>query len=238
MNNKVIILGSCVSRDIFNYKTELILEDYFSRTTLRSLFGEKYPIGMEDIICDRQYTRKCIYRDFNSSFLDCNFDNKTILLDFIDERFKLISINNNIVGTESSEYIKSNLPINLSGIQIIKNDIEGWKEACSKFIIFLKNTKNVKVILHKSLYKEYYLDEYENIVKFDKEIQTINSYNIRLNQMYEFIQKEFDEIYTVEYIENKYKASSKNRWGLAPFHYEDDYYLDILKQIENIISFH
>ncbi|MGL6105181.1 DUF6270 domain-containing protein [Romboutsia sp.] len=40
--NEIIILGSCVSIDIFNFSNDFKINEYFPRTTLSSVFGEKF----------------------------------------------------------------------------------------------------------------------------------------------------------------------------------------------------
>lgn len=155
--SKIVILGSCVSRDIFNIDKELTVDEYFPRTTLASLFGERYNIRLEDIISEHPYRSKCIFRDLTNAFLDYDFTNSYIILDFIDERLDLLKKDGKIIGTASWEYSISNLPKKLIGIEKCKNSFEEWKKGCNHLIDFCieKGILN-RIILHKCFYKKEY----------------------------------------------------------------------------------
>lgn len=80
---------------------------------------------MDNIEIESNYQKKCIYRDLTKEFLKRKFDdNEYLLLDFIDERFPLIKLGNDIIGTYSYEFRNSKISDFVDGIEIVENNYD------------------------------------------------------------------------------------------------------------------
>lgn len=88
----------------------------------------------------------------------------------------------------------------------------------------LKYFKQNKVILHKAYFVDGYIDCKGDKQYFDKNIIKNNE---KINQMLEFMYA-YAETYIrnikVIDISSKYCASENHKWGLAPMHYQQQYY--------------
>lgn len=124
MLNSVLIYGSCVSRDIFNFEeaSAVKITDYYARSSIASLARAPYE---NDIALGRitsEFRRRMVARDFSNDFLtetekisaaDC------ILLDLIDERFDLVALTTGEIVTHSAELAESGL--------LQDSSVEGFK---------------------------------------------------------------------------------------------------------------
>src|SRR5262245_35612735 len=112
---RLLIFGSCVSRDIFNYpwaKTQLALVDYYARSSIASLGARtiEMPSSVQNI--SSKFQRRMVERDIRKDFLNdltrLQFD--VLLIDLIDERFNLYVEPDGGACTLSSELVSSGFP--------------------------------------------------------------------------------------------------------------------------------
>ena len=91
---KLLIFGSCVSRDIFNYpydKAQIVLVDFYCRSSIASLVAQpiEIPPAVQNI--SSPFQKRMAERDMTKEFLKnlpgIQFD--WLLLDLIDERLSL-----------------------------------------------------------------------------------------------------------------------------------------------------
>ena len=108
---KVIILGSCVSRDIFRFcnQEEFKIVDYYARTSLASLATE--PALDKEILRNiaSPFQRRVVWYDMEKTFWKI-FDNvefDILLIDFIDDRFNFYKMKENAIVTISNEFRKA-----------------------------------------------------------------------------------------------------------------------------------
>lgn len=238
MKEKITILGSCVSRDILNFDNDLNGERYYARTTFQSLVGEKYSIDINNIELKSDFQKMCIKKDFESEFLTLKFDeNEYIILDFIDERFDIVKLKDKVIGTASNEYKNSNLNQLIYDAIIDKNRFEDWCNSCDKVLDYFKE-KNIinKVILHECFYKNKYLSNEGRIEFFRSRMNEIQRQNKELDKKYRYIKEKYKEINIISDKENIFYANENHRWGLEPYHYIDEYYIDLAQQLKQIIT--
>ena len=98
--------------------------------------------------------------------------------------------------------------------------------------------KQENIIIHET----YLLDSYitlDNEKKyFPKEQLKYNKYmNKILKSYYSYLKIKIPNALLISILERGYNSSEKNVWGLAPMHYEDKYYQDVLQIIENMITY-
>ena len=112
---KILIFGSCVSRDILNYpqaKAQFMLVDYYARSSIASLGAMSIEMPSEVQNIGSKFQRRMIERDIRKDFLKdlarLQFD--VLLIDLIDERFNLYVEPDGRVCTLSSELVSSGFP--------------------------------------------------------------------------------------------------------------------------------
>lgn len=137
---RVLILGSCVSRDIFEFDEakEFEITQYFARTSFASLSSKPYVNKniLEKIASSFQ--RRMVQWDMQKHFWEVlkqkNFD--FLLLDMIDTRFKLYKVCLECLHTISTEYKKAADKLASSNV-IRANSSEFftlWTKGLQKFI--------------------------------------------------------------------------------------------------------
>jgi len=244
---EIIILGSCTTRDAFNndivanLDTFITVRRLFARTSLISLNSPPLNIDISEITGISPFECRYVLDDVNKEFIkyinsrDCS--NNYLVLDFIDERMDLLQRNQHFI-TLSYEYLKSGLSKRLKGSRLprLKSSTTSlWKSSCLQVIETIKNIfPPERVILH----KVFWLDTYRNgdtIKKFPGK-RKIANYNNLLKEYYQFFEDSFPDIKIVDLSDKGYRADKNHKWGLQPFHYEVDYYVDFVKSLENLLK--
>ena len=112
---RLLIFGSCVSRDILNYphdKTQLVLVDYYARCSIASLGLQPIEIPSTVQNISSKFQRRMVERDIRKDFLKdlagLQFD--VLLIDLIDERLNLYIEPGGKACTLSSELVSSGFP--------------------------------------------------------------------------------------------------------------------------------
>jgi hypothetical protein len=238
----IIILGSCVSRDIFHHFPENInIIAYFARTSIISLVSNSFAIKESDIALDSAFQRRLLFYDFNKSFFkiieSTHFD--YLLIDFIDERFDLLKHDDSYI-TRSPEFVNSNLEAKFK-FELVKRKIEStnilWEESCDILINELKKIISPhKIILHKAFWADRYYDNNVICCFSEKRVAEIKENNNNLERYYSFFNDKLKGINILELGKDSFIADSNHRWGLSPFHYEDKYYLESKNQILKFIK--
>ena len=233
----IVILGSCVTRDIFRlFPGHFNVVAYFARTSIISLMSDPLLIKESDINLDSAFQRRLILYDFNKLFFPvikkADFD--CLMIDFIDERFDLLKYDNCYV-TRSPEMVNSKLETKFN-FELIKRNVprthELWEESCDSFIYELKKSISLeRIILHKAFWAEKYCDN--NVIRdfSQQQLEGIRKNNIILERYHSFFQSRLQGISILELGKGSFVADKDHQWGLSPFHYEENYYLESKNQI-------
>ena len=239
MKKKILILGSCVSRDTLNYdyENEFKLEEYYARSSLISLYSGK---GLKNLDFLNQlsspFQRKIVNYDLSKTFVEkigiLEFD--ILLLDFIDERFDIFEFNDGSKCTLSSEILSTDF-LQIHQGKIIKSGskehLELWKDSWNNFVKHLKLLNILdKLVIQKSywaLNNDKKID-YANINYLKDRIENANNY---LQQLFNYIMKDISPNQIIT--SSNTIGLSNHVWGESPFHYIDLYYIDILHFLKN-----
>lgn len=224
---KIFIVGSCVSRDIFNYPNEEFeVVAYRARSSSATLttppvIGTAYYKEIETI--NSSFQQKMVLRDFKKSTLvlleKTQYDG--VLMDLIDERFHLGVINDSIV-TRSNEFVASKIVPNRIISTFSDEFFELWKQGIT---LLLTHLADKKVILPKVYWASQAVGH--NHPAFDQEqLKNIEAHNAKLERMYTYLAEErFNNLQIVDIDRSLLIANGDHKWGLSPFHYIDEYYL-------------
>ena len=194
----VLILGSCVSRDIFNFNQKNFnIVAYHARSSFATLANSTELINntLKNNIGNitSSFQRKMVESDLSMASLKSlqELSVDIILIDLIDERFHLAVLNNyGDVATRSNEFIKTNIkPIRLidkySDLYFMK-----WCLGIDRLYSLLEETNQIhKIKIQKALWTNK-IDNGELLVDYSDEI--IKKENNKLNRMYDYMHLKFN----------------------------------------------
>lgn len=238
----IAILGSCVTRDIFEYfPNQYQIGPVFSRTSVISLMTSPLPVSYQDINLKSEWQKRMVYADFQKSFWDSlqRYHIDLLIIDFIDERFDLCYSDGSYV-TRSHEFVESGVEhLGQYNFQLINRfdsiTTETWKWYCDLFIDRLSYYFSPnKILLHKAFWMPAY---YRNgtVTEFDHQ-EWIAENNKLLKEYYAHFEKKWKGIHSIDLSQSGLLSCDKHRWGLQPYHYEDEYYMRAGTRIADILA--
>lgn len=243
---KIDIFGSCVTRDVFTYgiKDRIKLGEYIARQSVTTIFAS--PVVYEDREIERlgsNFQKRMLRNDLEKTTFEKLKTSKGdfIVIDFIDERFHTVKFRDTYL-TYSAELMMSEY---LVGKKYHILDKRKWFnrhiifKIHEKIAMFAEELERIYgergIIIHRAMIKDEYLDNKGCLQKFSKPYLEDNKRtNELLNDMYNELEKKLANPYVID-ISNLYYADEKNKWGLATMHYQEEYYLNVLAEIEKII---
>jgi hypothetical protein len=238
---EVLILGSCVTRDIFRlHGNGIKIVDYYARTSYPSLVSKPFQVNPDDVALDSQFQKRNVIRDFEKSFWTeirgKKFD--LLMLDLIDERFNLLK-NEETIITKSVELVNSGFLERHKDefIEISRNryKIEDWADSCQRFVERIKEVLDPeRIVITKTKWALKLIDDSGCIVDYEQpSLRSYNQYNEIINKYYNILIENLPE---ATILESPHMISNKKHvWGLSPVHYIDDWYSDCRKQLDQKI---
>lgn len=262
INNKILIFGSCVSRDIFNLPNNYQLTNYYARSSFASIMQ---PVFIDHAIAQRiksSFQSKVVNADMKKIFLqelkEQNFD--ILFLDFIDERFNLLKINQTIctLSIEAvntgflDEYRKKGIiqdnnswffKLHLDNTFITKNPnkiiksgnkefLKMWEHGWKEFIELMKEQNCLKKVI---LNKVYWAEETLSSQNFEPTypIQHILKMNKMLDHLYSIAERSLPPENVMSFSKELMVGADEHQWGISPFHYVSEYYESALSALDN-----
>lgn len=243
---KIDIFGSCVTRDVFSYiqKTGLRCGEYIARQSIVSAFAPKLPFTEEDLAeLDSTFQKRMVKNDFEKTAFDKLEDSKGdyLIVDFIDERFHIVQIGRTYITYSAelmlSKYLEGkNYKIIDKRKWINKNVVLDLKKQIAMFAEKIEDIYGKgRVIIHRAKLKDNYLDQNGNKQKFLKPfIEDNKKTNELLEYMYDELEKRLVEPYVID-VADSYLADETNKWGLSTMHYQEEYYVEVLRRVKDIV---
>lgn len=232
---KIDILGSCVTRDSFNYPSEIdfSVNKYFARSSIVSLYGRALKIKLDEINLSSTFQKRMVYFDLTKEFLRYikNIEADFLIIDFIDERMNVLKTEDSYV-TRSREFVNSKLDLR-GKILSDADKLMLWERCSARLIEDLSNSvRPEQIILHKAYWKKQFRGKDGEIHDFNNSEISLN--NLYLKHYYEIIEKNIKGINVIEL--EDFIADENHVWGLSPYHYEESYYKEFLKQLSDIVQ--
>lgn len=252
--SRVAIIGSCITRDLWPIRSEngapLL---YLSRTSLPSLFApavrgvtpfETPPAGLT------RYQHEAVLSDLTKSGLAAllAFRPTHLIFDFIDERFDLLKAGD-ALATHSWEldqtgYLSQD---GLARAHVVPRLSEGceqlWRGAVEEMVAFVAGTplRDALVVLHAAQWADRWRDAEGGIRAMDHDLYIwdgrpadLAAHNALLRRYQSRFTTAFPQAAVVSAGAERQVADAGHRWGLSPFHYVEDYYAEIWRQLATL----
>lgn len=239
---RVLIFGSCVSRDILDYQAaenrSLKLVDYFARSSMASLAAIPFEIPLPACLNNIKsaFQLRMVQRDMRKTFFEdlktAEFD--ILLLDFIDERFNLWLDSLGTACTLSSELVQTGfLTQHSTGREIASGSDEFWSLWETGWSIFVKNLVALGLIERLRINKVFWSSSTKQGQEFggfysQSRIVTANKL---LERMYHRIESDIQKWQLLTFEQKHLQAADAHKWGISPFHYCDEYYAEAIRQL-------
>ena len=241
MNNpvKLLIFGSCVSRDILNFPQangQLVLIDHYARSSFASLGAR--PIDMPPSVqtISSKFQRKMVERDIRKDFLNdltqLEFD--ILLIDLIDERYHLYVKADGTACTLSKELLSSGFPkASDGGLRIYSGSEEFWRLWEAGWLILVDKLRRLGVFDRLRVNQVFWASRTEKGDDFEPHfsIRKIDSANQFLDRMYQRISADIPPDQFLRFDHGLMTGSMTHTWGISPFHYVDAYYHAAIQQL-------
>lgn len=257
MKTKIAVLGSCVSRDLFNsyfvpnYKEFFEVRMDAQRTSMISLMQNPFDIDKK-LLNIPPYNRKnnartkYITHDLNKVFLKNLIENDDIDYLIIDNYFEFLFgilyfddtiITNNFWDLPETQFYKNisnKLCLNIH--DYFDEYFCIWSKYCDLFFKFLTlYCPNIKVILNQAR-------ETDKVMKSDGTsyinsdfTKTMNIANPLLEKLDSYIMNNFN-VNVLKFDYDNTFCDENHIWGFAPMHYNKNYHSSIFNKIRNIVD--
>ncbi len=228
MTLRVLVLGSCVTRDVFAIhadSTDVQLSGYIARTSLGSAFaqrsGAKYDKAREASAFRRRMVEIDMSKQAAGLIGSDSWD--VLVLDFVDERFDLVVDAGGGIATVSSEFRTGYVPSRedtfvSSGTTM---HFELWRRGLEELASLLARTgKEGQVRINAPAWASGLEDGSVFQNSSAEYILRGNAYQMRL---VEEAQRVLNcDVWT--YDPNRTRGAVEHKWGQSPFHFETAYY--------------
>lgn len=230
---KVLILGSCVSRDIFRVMEDedCKLAAYYGRSSFASAFC---PAKVKDTWSSNitsAFQARMVSADLNKKWpgIVRNTEFDVLLVDLIDERFHLGGFSNGALCTLSNELRSSGFDRKVArarGIQTGSDEhYELWTRGWTSFIELLDSLgKKQCVLLNVVKWAEAASDG--SVPAWGYTPEQISAANLYLEKLYSRAAVDLDYSQIMRVGSECLVGDLEHKWGVAPFHYVGSYYIN------------
>lgn len=233
---RIAILGSCVTRDAFalDEAQRFELVSYMARSALGSFMGRRtQQISPDYSRIASNFQRRVVQDDLAKQgrmrLRSLDFD--ALVVDLIDERLPLARFGDGGVATVSNEFRQLGVPLSA----YTKNPphspdaFELWNAGWMTLLTLLDEIDaRHKVVVHRAHWVVRAADGRPSV----DDPETIYAANRWLDAAYEHMATTLEPHQMIEVPAGKVLADPVHQWGLAPFHYTADYYVEILRQLD------
>jgi hypothetical protein len=180
------------------------------------------------------------------------FNPDVLIMDFIDERFNLLQLGDSYI-TNSKEFREGKAASDFVGAKILRRGdgaVEQlWEGAARRFALWLRNAlPNTRVVVHHAAWATEYVDttslanfsqkrRFPSIIRggFDENWHLLKFSKFSTHYA-KFMSNIIPECMDIK-VDSKLMVGSKlHKWGLAPFHYVDEYYMESSRTLKALLS--
>ncbi|MFC0268205.1 DUF6270 domain-containing protein [Kushneria aurantia] len=232
---RILVFGGCISRDIFNYPNSFELSGYFARSSLASVYSGGEIIDNYSHRLESSFQRRSLENDLKRNFRERikHDDYDILLMDLINMRFDLFVLEDGCVLTLSNEAKKSGVNKELKGRRIKSKSQEYqdiWRGAFLQFI----NELDSSVGSERVRVTEAYLASCDEDGNMLNSSTPVSEENFFLAKQYRYIESVLGESALIKLDDSMFVADPNHRWGVAPFHYKEGYYLGLVEALKGM----
>lgn len=244
---QVNIFGSCVTRDAFAFdeKKQFKVGEYIARQSVISFLSK--PLAFDDscIHLSSSFQRNQLFGDLSKNAFTKLKDNPgdCLVIDMIEERFKIGKISGTYF-TDSNELDNSGFLEKYNARFYENRELHGkvffrsrdMAKYIAKFVSrILEIYEQKQIIIHEVYLATYYLDKERQILKFPENyVQYAHKLNRKLEYLYKCLKKNLPEAHCIS-ISNQFIADQNHKWGLAPMHFQPEYYINVLDELDKLL---
>ncbi len=233
------LFGSYNSREILNTAVDAsmcTLSFQYSNSSLTSVMSTACKIPSSVSMPKNPFRAQMMNGDFEKNFKDINIkDIDYIVIDFLEERFKIAEYNNSIITI--SDALKDSDFLNHFSLQAINKEktINNFKESFKSLLEFLNsNFSSTKIILIRMLLCEKYGSN--NDWKYFENREEISNINDMLNEYYDYAVKKCGVSNIVNLNDdNLMYCDELHKHGCFPWHLNTRAYEQYAKEFCNTI---
>ncbi|MET3818785.1 hypothetical protein ACVK00_003951 [Burkholderia sp. PvR073] len=239
---KLLILGTCVSRDALEYVSDgsIELSDYYARSSLASLnavpFSDDIPRSVADI--PSSFGRRVVERDLTKRFFrDALVDKADIVLvDLIDERFDLwVDDPTGRCCTLSDEIVRAGFAQEYKRGRVVRSGgTEFWDRWCEGWTRFVSYASGMGLKRNIAINKVFWAERTVSGRQFSWGVAENNAL---LGRMYDYISRDLAQTQFLEYSPELLVGDDNHRWGVSPFHYVPALYRETIRLLHEFDRF-
>ncbi|WP_201511649.1 DUF6270 domain-containing protein [Psychrobacter alimentarius] len=248
MERRFYIYGSCVSRDAFALTDNNVLDPvgYTARYSMARLNFSEVHNEYDTSLLKSDFQREILKRELNNNLLDdiTKANPDFIIIDFIDDRFGLVEIEEGVFVTNSFELRNTKITDATSKVFSAKSEnfFSLWTSGIDFFLEYAKNNNFLdRIIINAVFWAKKYdngldINNYPNS-EFNSQ-NYIDSFNNLLERQYGYLSDKLNSDQFIFYPKELNVASLNHKWGNAPFHYTNEFYGFFLEKINSISLSH
>lgn len=255
MASRVGIIGSCVTRDIWNLEgfTEQARETlcFVGRNSIASLFARSGPAFEAPATPHPElspWELRMVQYDLEKKSVDmlAAFRPTHLIIDLIDERFDLLT-KGDVVLTHSWELQLTGMAEgSLKGLKRVSRPTDEaralWRAGVDALAAFVRESlPQTRVILHDARWALEYLDRTGERRPFDIDgwifpgvPANIHQHNAILADSIAYLRQAFPAAFLVRAPPELVVGDEAHRWGPSPFHYTDAYYRHVWARLREL----
>ena len=240
----IAVVGSCVSRDPFAFLPSPAFQvtSYLARQSFAGLTGP--PLAYEPQWYDglAAFERKCVVADLEKNADYWRFESGAdlLMIDYIDERFNLLSVGASLVC--DTKHIRQPGFLNAYAPAVWPRDSEAvwarWKAGAALFFARARRTLPARrLVLHEAYWAPALRDREGAVTPFPAALApVIAQNNTLLRRMYELTRREWPGVAVVRPGREVLYADPDHRWSREPFHYVEAYYAQVIAQVTGVVA--
>lgn len=236
---RVAILGSCVTRDAFEFAdSQWDIAKYMARSALASFCGRQTEADLPPYRnIESTFQRRMVMEDVEKRgrrwLAEKDFD--WLIYDPIDERFSLADFKDGGVLTISQEFTKLEMsPTHYQATQFPNEEhFERWTAGWETFMKLLDGYGvRDRLIVHRARWVE----RVQGSDQHTTDPETVERANEWLKRAFDRMLQDIPAERFITVSDEHQFADPGHRWGISPFHYVEGYYTDFLEKLAEVTA--
>lgn len=239
MGIKVLILGSCVTRDVIEFDEQNTIElvEYFARSSIAGFGLRAAERNLDCSGISSGFQRRVVEYEIKKTLKNFISDNSfdILCIDLIDERFGLLSSEDRmLVMSRSNELLLTDVETVYHDLELIQPLTDEFFQLWEKGWCNLCHTLIEKKCLNRVLVSKVFwshIDSAGDSLEHMYRKGWINKNNEFLEKLYKRMAEDLAPSQFIEFEPDEIRADKMHKWGLSPFHYNATIYRKILSYI-------